>query len=170
MSLMRSRNDRSTDPDRVSDDSMRVLPGSGIDDSANPLTLAPLSSRGQSMESDQFDAQGLDALGRAATLFEVFLSLRHDLPLRYAHALLLVARHPGQSVLDYAKMAGVSHSVMSRHLLDIGERNRYMGEGLGLVTFRPSRTDLRSHEYYLTPKGRRVAHQVIRQMTMGGKR
>jgi hypothetical protein len=38
-------------------------------------------------------------------------------------------------VVDYAKRAGVSVSVMSRHLLDIGERNRHMEEGFRLVTF-----------------------------------
>jgi DNA-binding MarR family transcriptional regulator len=55
---------------------------------------------------------------------------------------------------------------MSRHLLDIGERNRKMEAGFGLVTYRANPLELRKHEYMLTDKGRALLHQITRQMEL----
>ena len=93
---------------------------------------------------------------------EAFFSLRETMPAQYIRAFLLVAEKEGLGVVDYARRAGVSMSVMSRHLLDIGERNRYMEEGFGLVTHRRKPMELRKHEYFLTDKGRALLHKVIR--------
>ena len=46
------------------------------------------------------------------------------MPVQYITSFLLVATDEGLTVTDYAKKAGVSKSVMSRHLLDIGGRSR----------------------------------------------
>ena len=86
------------------------------------------------------------------------------MPLQYVAALLLVAEDEGLGVVDYAKRAGVSISVMSRHLLDIGERNRNMEEGFGLVTYRANPMELRKHEYMLTDKGHALLDQITRHM------
>lgn len=93
-----------------------------------------------------------------------FKELRHAMPLQYVIAFLLVAEEEGLGVGDYAERAGVSVSVMSRHLLDIGERNRNMEEGFGLVTFRANPMELRKHEYMLTDKGRAIMHRIQRQV------
>lgn len=93
---------------------------------------------------------------------EPFRALRSTMPLQYITAFLLVAEEEGLGVVDYAKRAGVSTSVMSRHLLDIGERDRYMEEGFGLVTSRANPMELRKHEFYLTDKGRALVHQITR--------
>jgi len=85
------------------------------------------------------------------------------MPLQYATAFLLVAQNEGLGVGEYAERAGVSVSVMSRHLLDIGQRNRHMEEGFGLVTYRANPMELRRHEYTLTDRGRALAHQICRQ-------
>ena len=53
---------------------------------------------------------------------------------------------------------------MSRHLLDIGLRNRHMKEGFGLVVGRPNPMNLREHEYYLTPKGHATLQKVLRNL------
>jgi DNA-binding MarR family transcriptional regulator len=95
---------------------------------------------------------------------EPFRVIRGAMPLQYVTAFLLVAEEEGLGVNDYAKRAGVSMSVMSRHLLDIGERNRNMEEGFGLVTYRANPLELRKHEYMLTDKGRTVLHQIMRQL------
>jgi DNA-binding MarR family transcriptional regulator len=79
------------------------------------------------------------------------------MPLQYITAFLMVARAEGKSVTEYAEIAGVSTSVMSRHLLDIGDRSRTHEPGYGLVTSRPNPTELRRHEIFLTPKGRALA-------------
>lgn len=94
---------------------------------------------------------------------EPFKELRGTMPLQYVTAFLLVAQEEGLGVGNYAERAGVSVSVMSRHLLDIGERNRSMEEGFGLVTYRPNPMELRKHEYMLTDKGRALIHRIVRQ-------
>lgn len=93
---------------------------------------------------------------------EPFRALRATMPLQYVTAFLLVAEEEGLSVVDYARRAGVSISVMSRHLLDIGDRNRNMEEGFGLVTYRSNPMELRKHEYMLTDKGRALLHKCLR--------
>ena len=67
-------------------------------------------------------------------------------------------------MLDYANRAGISQTVMSRHLLDIGERNRHMEPGFGLVTKRANPMNLRQQEVSLTDKGRAVAMKMIRAL------
>jgi len=103
------------------------------------------------------------AVRNLLSALDPFRSLRSTIPLQYVTAFLLVARDEGLGVTEYAERAGVSQSVMSRHLLDIGERNRHMEEGFGLVTYRASPMELRKHEYTLTDKGRALAHQICRQ-------
>ena len=61
---------------------------------------------------------------------------------------------------EYAGRAKRSASVISRHLLDIGDRNRKGEPGLGLVTSRPNPNNRRRLEYLLTPKGRALAKQI----------
>lgn len=95
---------------------------------------------------------------------EPFKTIRGTMPLQYVTAFLLVAEQEGLGVSDYATRAGVSISVMSRHLLDIGERNRNMEEGFGLVTYRANPMELRKHEYMLTDKGHALLHQITRHM------
>lgn len=95
---------------------------------------------------------------------QAFTKIRGTMPMQYAVSFMLVALDEGRGVGEYAERAGVSQSVMSRHLLDIGERNRYMQDGFGLVTYRANPMELRKHEYFLTPKGRALFHEIIRNM------
>jgi hypothetical protein len=62
-----------------------------------------------------------------------FTDLKATMPLQYVKAFLAVALEEGLGVGEYAQRAHVANSVMSRHLLDIGDRNRHMEEGFGLV-------------------------------------
>jgi DNA-binding transcriptional ArsR family regulator len=118
---------------------------------APPMTL----TRKALEDADKSD------LRKLLVALEPFRALRATMPLQYVYAFLQVALDEGKSVQEYAQRAGVSHSVMSRHLLDIGDRNRHMEEGFGLVTYRPNPMELRKHEFFLTEKGRRVANTVI---------
>lgn len=107
--------------------------------------------------------EGVTRAVRAAMgILDPFRELKGTMPAQYIYAFLLVAEEEGLGVVDYAKRADVSVSVMSRHLLDIGERNRHMDEGFGLVTFRSNPMELRRHEYYLTPKGEALLHKLER--------
>lgn len=107
------------------------------------------------------DAQ---AIKNFLAAIEAFRAIRPTMPLQYVVAFLLVAMDEGLGVSEYAERAGVSMSVMSRHLLDIGERNRHMEEGFGLVTARQNPMELRKNEVFLTSKGKAVLRQIIRQL------
>lgn len=96
---------------------------------------------------------------------EPFDNIRHTMPLQYIRAFLLVALEEGLGVNEYAQRSGVSQSVMSRHLLDLGERNRYMKAGFGLLTQRPDPLELRKQQTFLTDKGRTIAHRIIRELS-----
>ena len=106
-----------------------------------------------------------DALNSFMSALEAFAELRQTMPLQYVRAFLLVALDEGRGVGDYAELAGVSTSVMSRHLLDIGDRNRHMEAGFGLVTQRSDPLELRKHQAMLTAKGKALAHKVIGALT-----
>jgi DNA-binding MarR family transcriptional regulator len=82
-----------------------------------------------------------------------------SVPLNYLCAFCLVAIEQGLSVEEYAERARVPVGTMSRHLLDIGDRNRKR-PGLGLVTSRPNPTNRRKSEYLLTAKGVALARQL----------
>jgi DNA-binding MarR family transcriptional regulator len=105
-----------------------------------------------------------DQLALMLDVLDVFRTIRSTMPLQYVATFLLVAMDEGKSVIEYATKMGVSPSVMSRHLLDIGERNRRMQEGFGLVTYRANPMNLREHEYYLTPKGHAMAQSIVRKL------
>jgi hypothetical protein len=78
--------------------------------------------------------------------------LRRDIPAQYINSFALVAENEGLTVNEYAERSGVSKSVMSRHLLDIGDRFRDGKPGFGLVTSRPKIEDNRAHEVLLTER------------------
>jgi hypothetical protein len=120
------------------------------------ITSGKFRTRGVLSEAE------LQAARITLSAHEVFRDLRATMPLQYVTTFLLVATNEGKSVTEYATMAGVSKSVMSRHILDIGERDRYMQEGMGLVTYRASPLELRRHEVYLTDKGRALLHRLAR--------
>jgi DNA-binding MarR family transcriptional regulator len=86
------------------------------------------------------------------------------MPMQYVVTFLLVSLDQGRSVADYARKLGVSPSVMSRHLLDIGDRNRHMTEGFGLVTMRKNPENERENQYFLTDKGRAIYQQLVRRL------
>lgn len=94
----------------------------------------------------------------------VFKLLNERMPLQYVTSFLAVATDEGQSVTEYARKLGVNVTTMSRHLLDIGERNRNMEPGYGLVTYRADPLELRKHQYFLTPKGKQLIHTIMREI------
>lgn len=101
---------------------------------------------------------------RLMAALECFKELRHTMPLQYVLAYLLVALDEGKSVGEYAVKAGVSPSVMSRHIMDIGMRNRNMEAGFELVMTKPNLTNLREHSVWLTDKGRALYHKITRRL------
>jgi DNA-binding MarR family transcriptional regulator len=92
---------------------------------------------------------------------EPFQDLSPRIPLSYVMSFLAVAEEEGLAVGDYAKRRGISPTVMTRNLLDIGDMNRQREEGLGLVTQERDLMDLRRHNSKVTPKGAGLADRVI---------
>lgn len=101
-------------------------------------------------------------LRRLLATLETFRNLRSTMPLQYVITFLLVCLDEGKGVTEYAKDAGVSQSVMTRHLEDIGDRNRHKMEGFGLITQRNDPLNLRKNQALLTNKGKGFASQLIR--------
>jgi DNA-binding MarR family transcriptional regulator len=96
-----------------------------------------------------------------------FFDLDHPvLPAAYIRAALLVAIDEGQTVSEYAEEAGITPTVMTRNLLDIGELNRQRAPGLGLVKQERDIMDLRKHRAKVTPKGATLMRDVLRALRL----
>jgi DNA-binding MarR family transcriptional regulator len=89
-----------------------------------------------------------------------FWTIRPTMPLGHAYSFMLVALKEGRSVQEYAQLANVSQNVMTRILLDLGERNRYKEPGYGLVMRRINPIDMRQHQTFLTPDGQALVQRL----------
>jgi DNA-binding MarR family transcriptional regulator len=123
--------------------------------------MKPRAAASRRHELPEDDIKLMRAFHQALEPFE---QIRHDMPMQYVRTFMLVCMEPGLSVIEYASRAGVSQTVMSRHLLDIGDRNRYLQPGFGLVTKKQDPMNLRRWEVLLTERGRQVAHKMIRAL------
>jgi hypothetical protein len=89
-----------------------------------------------------------------------FRKLRETMPLQYVTAFMLVATDEGLNVSTYAKRAGTSQSLMTRHLMDLGTVNRHHEEGFGLVEAFDDLMDRRNRLIYLSAKGKHVVWEM----------
>lgn len=90
-----------------------------------------------------------------------FRRLRETMPLQYVTAFLLVVTDEHQNVSEYAKRAGTSQSLMTRHLADLGTVNRHHEEGFGLVEAYDDVMDRRNRLIRLTAKGKNVVWEMF---------
>lgn len=81
-------------------------------------------------------------------------------PVTLLNAFLLVCLEEGLSVQEYAARGKIPYVTMSRHLLDLGDRNRKGEKGMGLITARANPLNRRQHEYRLTERGRLLAEKI----------
>lgn len=99
-----------------------------------------------------------------AALTTLEADVGRDPPYQMVRLFLLTALIEGTDNADMAELkrrTGLSQSVVSRHILDMGERNRYKDEGHMLVDMRPKPTDRRYHEVSLTARGRALVHKML---------
>lgn len=102
------------------------------------------------------------AAARALRLaIEPFYQMRPNVPLSYLRTFLLIAEEEGLGVADYAEQANIAPSVMTRNMLDIGERNRHKEEGMNLIVTERDPFDLRKHNTRVTPKGKGTVRQWV---------
>ena len=90
-----------------------------------------------------------------------FQKLDPGMPLGKLEAFLLVVLHEGASLRDLCEISGQPQSTLSRHLLDLGHRNRHMEPGLGLIEGRIDPYELRKKQYLLTPRGRELLERLL---------
>lgn len=101
---------------------------------------------------------------------EPFRQINPSMPLSYLTAFLLVAAEEGKGVAEYAEAAStpgiepVSPTVMTRNLLDIGERNRQREAGYGLITQERDLFDLRKHNARITTRGKAFMNAIRRAL------
>jgi DNA-binding MarR family transcriptional regulator len=98
-----------------------------------------------------------------------FTAVYSIMPIQQARTFLLVAMEEGLGVGEYARRAGANPTVMTRHMLDLGEMNRRHEPGLALVYTRPNPMNRRMHQVFLTPKGIALAHAVHRALIKAKK-
>ncbi len=75
-------------------------------------------------------ADQVATLKNALKALQPFFDLRDTMPLQYVRAFMLVATDPGHNVTWYANKAGISPSLMARHLEDMRSTdiaNRVLG-------------------------------------------
>jgi DNA-binding MarR family transcriptional regulator len=100
---------------------------------------------------------------------EPFAELSPTLPASYIISFLAVVEKEGRMVSEYARDVGVVKPVMTRHLLDLGERDRRGGEGMGLIDQRRDRQDLRVNRSFVSEKGAALLSKVRRAWEMSRK-
>jgi DNA-binding MarR family transcriptional regulator len=105
------------------------------------------------------DAAKLRALIQICDLFQS--AAGPTIPLAMVEAFLLVALYEGASLRDLCRLSGQAQSTLSRHLLDLADRNRKGGPGLKLVGWRHPPEELRRKEYFLTAKGRALRDRLL---------
>jgi hypothetical protein len=76
-----------------------------------------MSNFNQSLSDDE-----KAALSNLESALKPFFKLRATMPLQYITAFLLVALKEGQTVTELARGAGISASLMTRHLADLGQK------------------------------------------------
>lgn len=104
-------------------------------------------------------------LRTALKLIQTFQSeVRDTMPVQVAATFLIVCLNEGKSLKEYMELAGVAQSTMSRHLLDLGDKNRKGEVGYQLIDRMNDPRELRKNMYLLTAKGRKLRDKILEVM------
>jgi DNA-binding MarR family transcriptional regulator len=96
------------------------------------------------------------------------LSVHRTMTMQLAVTYLHVALYEGLTVSALAARCGVSNTMMSRHLRDLGNQNRHKKTGLELVAITQRvYGDRRERRVILTQRGAKVARQMIAALRPG---
>jgi DNA-binding MarR family transcriptional regulator len=115
----------------------------------------------------RYEAPSKDDAAKINRLLNATQAIRAQMPSMpssYVAAFLAVALKPGQPVSEYARDIGTIQPIMSRILLEIGQKSRQRDNPLALVDSAPDPNDLRVSRYHLTAKGRTLLQQVLRNL------
>lgn len=92
------------------------------------------------------------------------LKERGDMTVSLARTFLEVAADEGVTGKSLEERLGMTQGSVSRHLLDLGPRNRRFGPGLNLIEWRLSERDFRVKTWHLTAAGRKVRDKITKAM------
>lgn len=126
---------------------------------ADPLIASSLGAR---MSNDFKPTLNEEERAYARALLaalEPFAADRQTMPLQYVLSFLRVCSDEGEGSTEYARRTGISPTVMTRHLLDIGERNRAREEGFGWISQERDKHDLRRHAAKVSLPGRALLNK-----------
>lgn len=126
------------------------------------MNMMALSPHQKSLVSDERKAT-CEALFAA---LEPFMKDSPNMTLTNLLAFLRVGMDEGKGVGEYAEDAGVWKTVMTRHLLDLGPRDRDGGEGLGWIYQARRNDDLRVNRAWVTQKGASLIDGARRAMNL----
>lgn len=98
-----------------------------------------------------------------------FIKAKPTIPLSYVITTLTVALDENEGVAEYADRCDMSASVMTRHLLDLGHRNRHKEPGLGWIVQERDLFDLRKHRARFTSAGAAMIRSVLRTLRANHK-
>ena len=87
-------------------------------------------------------------------------------PLAYVLTLLAVAEREGMAVNEYANDVGILKAVATRHLQDLGVRDRRGNTGLEWVDQRRDSKDFRINRSYISVKGAVILGKMKRAMEL----
>lgn len=100
---------------------------------------------------------------------EPFVAQNPTIPASYIISFLTVAEKEGRPVSEYANEVGLYKAVMTRHLLDLGERDRHGGEGMNIITQTRDKKDLRINRTFINEKGAALLSKVRRAWEVSRK-
>lgn len=99
-----------------------------------------------------------------ASVLEMFMELRANIPVHQIVILLRTALDEGHSQKYYSEKLGYPTATISRAMLDLGKKLRTGEPGSMLIDERPSVHSLREHEMLLTAKGRAFLKKVAKRL------
>lgn len=94
------------------------------------------------------------------------LKAKPTIPLSYVVTALSVALDENKGVAEYAEDCSMSPTVMTRHLLDLGERNRLKEPGLGWIQQERDLFDLRKHRARFTSIGAALFRDIVNTLRL----
>lgn len=98
-------------------------------------------------------------------IVRMFQEKNENMPVQVINVLLTVALNEGKSMRELMRLADIeSQSTISRHLIDLGPRNRYKKEGYKLVQSKVDPMEMRKKNYTLTKNGRRLTSSILEKL------
>lgn len=101
-------------------------------------------------------------------VLDQFKKISPTMPVQQIMAFLLVAMNEGTSLKELVESSQVKTPTMSRHLIDLGPRNRRMEPGYQLVECRQDPMELRKNQYTLSPRGKYLVNTILEKMNGHG--